>query len=729
MEGNNILNNVKRRSKKRVFLDTVIVVIIAVFSFIFAYRFHLHRKLDMWTERFSYSLMRLDEFLFMSLVLVICMAIFAFRRWIDMRAEVKERESAEKELKKYRSRLEELVQARAAEVMELNKKIEFILGATKTGLDIIDSNYNMIYIDPEWAKAYGDSPGKKCYEYFMGRKDVCPGCGVKLAFETKRPVITEEMLVKEGNRPIQVTTIPYQDNKGDWFVAEVNVDISERKKTEEELKKYREHLEDLVRERTEAIKESELRFRTLFDDSTDGIVLADIETRRFLMANKALCGMLGYSEEEMRRLKVDDIHPEGDLPHVLEQFNKQKKGISKIAPGLPIKRKDGSIFYADITASAVTLNGKKYLVGSFRDTTEHREAEEALKKSEESYRAIFESASDAIFIRDIKTYEIVDANNKACEMLCRSREEMIGSDLSSIIADSDKYDLKSLSKFFEKASDGQPQFFEWIIKDKFGRQFWIETNVKRAVIGGEYRLLSITRDITERKQLLEQKDNFMNTVSHELRTPLSAIKESINIVIDGLVGAIDQEKMECLAVAKRNVDRLSRLIDNVLDFQKLDAGKMEFKITNNDLNDTVKEVERAMISLAAKKGLRIVVKTEGKLPKIKFDKDRITQVLTNIVNNSIKFTHEGTITIVTAVKDDYVRVSIEDTGVGVREDNLPRLFKKFEQLGHPSGVKSSGTGLGLAICKEIIDRHNGKIWAESGHGKGLTIYFTLPVKR
>lgn len=121
-------------------------------------------------------------------------------------------------------------------ILTAEKCLEYILGVTNTGLDIIDSNFNIVYIDPEWAKIYGKTEGKKCYEYFMGRSKVCPGCGVKKALNTKKPAVTEEVLAKEKNRPIQVTTIPFQNKKGEWFVAEVNVDITKRKKMEKRLR-------------------------------------------------------------------------------------------------------------------------------------------------------------------------------------------------------------------------------------------------------------------------------------------------------------------------------------------------------------------------------------------------------------------------------------------------------------------------------------------------------------
>jgi diguanylate cyclase (GGDEF)-like protein/PAS domain S-box-containing protein len=170
----------------------------------------------------------------------------------------------EAELQVYREKLELLVEHRTKELeseikskesaelqaKRLRKQIEFILGATKTGLDIIDEKYYIRYIDPEWAKVYGPWEGKQCFDYFMDRKTPCPNCAIERAFKLKKTIVSQERLLKEGNRPISVTTIPFQDESGEWLVAEVNVDISERKKIEEGLRRYREHLEEIVEERT-----------------------------------------------------------------------------------------------------------------------------------------------------------------------------------------------------------------------------------------------------------------------------------------------------------------------------------------------------------------------------------------------------------------------------------------------------------------------------------------------
>jgi diguanylate cyclase (GGDEF)-like protein/PAS domain S-box-containing protein len=209
----------------------------------------------------------------------ICIPVYSYDgKLLGRRAsnrDVTENKEYENELKVYRGKLELLVEQRTKsleleivsrkEIEEkariLHRQLEFTLGVTKTGLDIIDKDFNLRYVDPEWARNYGDWNGKKCFEYFMGQKSYCPECAIVEAFKTKKIVVSEEILVKEGNRPVQVTTIPYQDKNGEWLVAEVNVDITQKKKIDEELKRYRNDLEALVGERTRDLLEETNRYK------------------------------------------------------------------------------------------------------------------------------------------------------------------------------------------------------------------------------------------------------------------------------------------------------------------------------------------------------------------------------------------------------------------------------------------------------------------------------------
>jgi len=247
-------------------------------------------------------------------------------------------------------------------------------------------------------------------------------------------------------------------------------------------------------------------------------------------------------------------------------------------------------------------------------------------------------------------------------------------------------------------------------------------------------ILITIEDITEHKKAEEKikeianmKSEFISNVSHELRTPMTAMKEGIDLVLDGLAGDINEEQKELLGIAKKNVDRLTRLINDVLDFQKLESGKMKFNLEANDVNQIVNDVYKIMVFPAKNVDLDFLLELDQNLPKVKFDSDKITQVLTNLVNNAMKFTEKGNITIKTSKTKDAVQVSVSDTGYGIKKEDLPKVFDGFEQLSSGGQRKTGGTGLGLTISKEIVEQHGGKIWVESELGKGSKFMFTLPL--
>jgi signal transduction histidine kinase len=239
------------------------------------------------------------------------------------------------------------------------------------------------------------------------------------------------------------------------------------------------------------------------------------------------------------------------------------------------------------------------------------------------------------------------------------------------------------------------------------------------------RLLRELKESNEKlKEAAKAKSAFTSMVSHELRTPLGALKESVSQILEGILGPISEGQKNFLEIAKRNVDRLARLINEVLDFQTLETGKMVFKMQDNDINEVVKETKETMNIVAKEKGLDFTLNLDENLPKVRFDRDKISQVLTNIVNNSLKLTEKGSVTITTSRGENIIQVSVKDTGPGIKEEDMPRLFQQYEQLERKVG----GTGLGLAISLEIIKAHNGKIWAESKFGQGTTMHFLLPIE-
>jgi len=242
-------------------------------------------------------------------------------------------------------------------------------------------------------------------------------------------------------------------------------------------------------------------------------------------------------------------------------------------------------------------------------------------------------------------------------------------------------------------------------------------------------VIAVLRDITKRKEIDEAKSNFISTVSHELRTPLTSIKNAVSIIETSDV--IDNTLQKFVTIANRNIDRLERLINEILAFSKLENGKMKMAFEAVDLKSLSHEVIANIQELAAQKIIKINERIPDNLPKAYADSDRLEQVLTNILDNAIKFTPEnGQITVEahlvsdfeTAPISDFLEVNISDTGIGIDPDDQQRIFDRFER----ATLYNKGVGLGLAIAKRIVDNHSGKIWVESELGKGSKFSFTIP---
>jgi signal transduction histidine kinase len=222
------------------------------------------------------------------------------------------------------------------------------------------------------------------------------------------------------------------------------------------------------------------------------------------------------------------------------------------------------------------------------------------------------------------------------------------------------------------------------------------------------------------------KSEFTSMVSHELRTPLTAIKEAIDVVEDETAGPVNEHQKNFLILAKRNVDRLHRLINDTLDFSKLERGEFHLQPQWHDLNAVVAEVVQQQALPAQKRGLDMQFLPEAHLPRIRLDADRISQVLVNLIGNAILYCGHGSIRVHTRGEDREVLVEVEDTGPGIPNESLKHIFDAFVQLSSGPQRRTGGTGLGLAISKKIIELHGGRIWAESELGRGSKFVFTLP---
>ncbi len=231
-------------------------------------------------------------------------------------------------------------------------------------------------------------------------------------------------------------------------------------------------------------------------------------------------------------------------------------------------------------------------------------------------------------------------------------------------------------------------------------------------------------DITERKRIEQLKNEFVSTVSHELRTPLTVIKETVSQVMEELLGPVNEEQKRFLGISLESIDRLGRIVNDLLDISKIEAGRLELKREMVDVVALAKGLVVPFNSRARLKGLEITTHFPPGGAPVYVDEDRIIQVFTNLIDNAIKFTDKGRIEVSVVDRGNVVECSVKDAGLGISSADLPKVFGKFQQLHPSSGQK--GTGLGLAICKGIVDAHKGQIGVESRTGEGTTFTFTLP---
>ncbi|MFC1480145.1 ATP-binding protein [Candidatus Omnitrophota bacterium] len=363
-----------------------------------------------------------------------------------------------------------------------------------------------------------------------------------------------------------------------------------------------------------------------------------------------------------------------------------------------------------------------------REIAAHKRAERALVASEQKFKDLTETTTDWIWETNSKgVYTYVSPKVK--DLLGYETSEVLGKTPFDFMSEEE---TEKIDKIFKEKETKKEAFYslENVNRHKNGRLVVLETSAiplfdeNGQLIG--YR--GIDRDITERKKLDQLKDELIDTVSHELRTPLTTIRATIAQTLDGILGKTTEKQQEFLSLCLGEVDRLTRMINDFLDMSKIDTNMIELKAEKIDIVPLVKEIAVFYAPQARSKGLELKENYPDESIEVCVDRDRITQVFTNLLSNALKFTEKGYVEISAVDKGAEIECSISDTGRGIRKEDLSRIFDKFRQLDRSAGPTPKGTGLGLSIAKGIIELHNGKIWAQSEPGRGTRVSFTLPKK-
>jgi PAS domain S-box-containing protein len=233
----------------------------------------------------------------------------------------------------------------------------------------------------------------------------------------------------------------------------------------------------------------------------------------------------------------------------------------------------------------------------------------------------------------------------------------------------------------------------------------------------------VFRDVSREKEIDRMKSEFIAVASHEMRTPMTSIKGSVDLILSGVAGEISQDARDLLEISKKSVDRLIRMINEILDISKIEAGQIQLELVEADLTESVERSIRGLRSLADHTGVGLRLVRPDALPRVEVDRDRIEQVVTNLLSNAIRFSPpQSEVRIELGCENGWVTCAVVDQGAGIAPEDLPRVFGKFQQVGDQ---RKGGTGLGLAITQAYVNEHRGKIWAESRVGEGSRFIFAL----
>jgi hypothetical protein len=494
--------------------------------------------------------------------------------------------------------------------------------------------------------------------------------------------------------------------------------------TNEELRKQIDERAQIEKE----LRQTNAFLDSVIDNIPDMLFIKDAEELRFVRFNRAGEELIGYNREDLLGKNDYSFFPKDQADFFAEKDRLVlREGTLLEIPEEPIltKKKDSRILHTKKIPILGPDGKPAYLLGISEDITERIQNEQQLRE----LSLAMENALDGIArLGPDKKYLFV--NKSYAAMMRYAQEEMAGLDRTATICpeDTDKAHLA----FEEMKETGKAEVeIKALRKDGsiFHQYVVLVKNVdKEQRFNGFY---CFAKDVTEHKyqESLEIKAELIQMVSHELRTPIHSVKEGLSIVLEGLTGEITPEQKEVLSISKRCVDRLARLVNDVLAFHKLEAGVIEFHMKKENLNQLIEDVGASMRPLLENKNLALNLALQKNLPEAEFDHDKIVQVLTNFLQNAIKFTLQGGVTVTSSVSSQGVRVSVKDTGIGIQKKDIPKLFRKFGQLESAKLIAPGGTGLGLAISKRIVERHHGKIEMESEYTKGSVFSFTLPLEQ
>jgi len=631
----------------------------------------------------------------------------------------------EQELKQYRDRLEELVLRRSIALEEVNKQLQIVtteidhIFNISVPICLIDKDHNLLRFNDPFCAFFEVQKekilGKKCHE-IKGT----PFCGTnqctieKLSQGAAINEYEVEFNLSSNNRKSCIISArPYRSADGDFIgVVECFIDITARKKAEDDLQKLEE------------------RYRILLENAQEGIWAIDKnDTTTFV--NQRMADILGYTRAEMLGRPLFSFMDEQGIELAKKLLKRQKEGLGK-NHDFEFLRKNGTRIYTRIETGPIMENDGTYIgaIACVADVTDQRHAEEELRKSEEKFRTLFNSASDSITICDLEG-RFLEINDVICERLGYRREELLKMSINEI--NLPEYADLIPQRIIDVTKQGYA-LFETVHRRKDGTVIPIELNSRIIDYLGQKAILSIARDITDRKKFENIQKQFISTVSHELRTPISVISQSISNLQKYSDKLTEDQRKKLTNSILRNSDLLAELINDLLLISQIDEQKLKLEWRSYSPFNILQGVLDQLEPKRSAKEIDIEFEVDQNI-QLFGDPKKVGEIFRILLDNTLKYSANNTKIQIKATnhyrgnynsKDtEGLLIQFTDSGRGIRPEEIPHLFTRFFRSDEVKNIP--GTGLGLSIALNLIQLHRGEIHVESTYGKGTTFFLFLPL--
>jgi PAS domain S-box-containing protein len=531
--------------------------------------------------------------------------------------------------------------------------------------------------------------------------------------QTRREPTEMHWLSREGRRRrIAWTTTTLTDGSGETnFIIMTGVDVTDQ------------------REATAALHASEARYRQLVESSLGMVCTHDLDGK-ILSINTNAAESLGYRAEEMVGRLLSEFVPEEQQP-VFENYLQSIAATGEEQGMLTLRHRNGSVRFIAWRNRLIELpDTPRFVLGHGIDVTEKTDAENRLHAVMRQRESILESVGDGIYGIDMQG-RIVFVNQVGARLMGYTQAEMEGKDLLALLgharADGSPYKIEDSPIYGARRASAPIRARDEMFRHKDGHPIPVEYVACPMLSNGRVTGVVVAfQDVTERRRLDRMKDEFISTVSHELRTPLTALRAALGLIAGGALEKRPEKRTQMMDVAIGNCDRLVRLVNDILDFERMGAGRLPMRFQEIEAKDLLRRATDLQHPSAQKAGIGFLIDA-GPLT-LWIDEDRILQTLGNLISNAIKFSPRGSDIVLRAKAQSATEaiLSVEDKGRGIPPEKLDIIFERFQQVDASDSRDMGGTGLGLAICRNIVRQHGGRIWVESTVGRGSAFYFTIP---